>query len=91
MRRTILALLLLAAAPAAAQTTTCTPQCVQSYEQRGLPTWEARRVCGCTAGTGGTATTCVTAVGTCRMAAPAPAGSYCVCATPRGPVPGRAQ
>lgn len=90
MRGLLLALLLAAAAgPAVAQT--CTPQCVQSYQQRGLPNWEAQRVCRCTAGPAGSATTCATPVGACRMSAPAPAGSACVCATAQGPVAGRAQ
>ena len=93
MRRLALSMLLLAAAgPAAAQSASCTPQCIQYYQQRGLPAWEAQRVCGCTGGTQrGTAVTCATPVGACRMSAAVPPGSYCVCATPQGAVSGRAQ
>ncbi|BBK36473.1 hypothetical protein STAQ_15510 [Allostella sp. ATCC 35155] len=90
--RALLAVLLLGtlAAPAAAQTA-CAPQCIQSYQQRGLPVWEARRVCGCNSGPTGTAALCVTPVGSCRMSAPAQAGTACICATPQGPVAGRAR
>ncbi len=81
----------LAAAPAMAQTAACTPQCVQSYQARGLPAWEAQRVCRCTGAAPGTASTCVTRTGSCRMSAAAPAGSYCVCGSQQGPVAGKAQ
>ena len=39
----------------------------------------------------GAAVTCVTSIGTCRMSSAVPAGSYCVCASPQGPVAGRAR
>ena len=93
MRRILPGLLLALAvwAPAAAQTASCTPQCVQSFQARGLPAWEAQRVCRCAATAPGTAATCVTSTASCRMSTAAAAGSYCVCASPQGPVPGRAQ
>lgn len=77
--------------PAVAQAPTCTPQCIQHYQSRGLPAWEAQRVCRCGGAATGAAATCVTRIGSCRMSAAVPAGSYCVCASPQGPVAGRAQ
>lgn len=84
-------LALLLSAPAMAQTPACTPQCIQYYQSRGLPAWEAQRVCRCGGVAPGAAATCVTSIGTCRMSSAVPAGSYCVCASPQGPVAGRAQ
>ncbi|BBK33191.1 hypothetical protein STHU_38250 [Allostella humosa] len=82
---------LLTSLPVAGQTATCTPQCVQSYQARGLPAWEAQRVCRCTGAGGGTAANCVTTTGTCRMSTAVQPGTACVCASAQGPVAGRAQ